>query len=76
MTNRKSKELLLTPVVVSRNENERVLIESSINSLRISIAIKKVDEIEKILSHKFLRFMMMRADNFIILRRKPVKVCF
>ena len=74
--NRKSKELLLTPVVVSRNENERVLIESSINSLRISIAIKKVDEIEKILSHKFLRFMMMRADNFIILRRKPVKVCF
>jgi actin related protein 2/3 complex, subunit 4 len=76
MINRKNKELLLTPVVVSRNENERVLIESSINSLRISIAIKKVDEIEKILSHKFLRFMMMRADNFIILRRKPVKVCF
>jgi len=65
---------LLTPLVISRNENERVLIEGSINSLRISIAIKKVDEIEKILSHKFLRFMMMRADNFIILRRKPVKV--
>ena len=65
---------MLTPLVISRNENERVLIEGSINSLRISIAIKKVDEIEKILSHKFLRFMMMRADNFIILRRKPVKV--
>jgi len=30
------------PVVISRNENERVLIESSINSIRISIAIKKV----------------------------------
>ena len=62
------------PVVISRNENERVLIEGSINSIRISIAIKKADEIEKILSHKFMRFMMMRADNFIILRRKPVKV--
>lgn len=64
------------PVVISRNENERVLIEGSVNSIRISIAIKKSDEIEKILSHKFMRFMMMRADNFIILRRKPVKVIF
>ena len=62
------------PVVISRNENERVLIEGSVNSIRISIAIKKSDELEKILSHKFMRFMMMRADNFVILRRKPVKV--
>jgi actin related protein 2/3 complex subunit 4 len=30
--------------------------------------------LEKILCHKFMRFMMMRADNFVILRRKPVKV--
>jgi actin related protein 2/3 complex subunit 4 len=60
--------------VISRNENERVLIEGSVNSIRISIAIKKSDELEKILSHKFMRFMMMRADNFVILRRKPVKV--
>ena len=39
---RGSKELLLTPVVVSRNEKERVLIEGSVNSIRISIAIKQV----------------------------------
>jgi len=37
-----SKELLLTPVVISRNEKERVLIEGSVNSLRISIAVKQV----------------------------------
>jgi len=67
-----SKELLLTPVVVSRNEKERVLIEGSVNSLRISIAIKQMDDIEKILCHKFTRFMMMRAENFIILRRKSI----
>ena len=73
---RSSRELLLNPVVVSRNERERVLIESSINSVRISIAIKQADEIEKILVHKFTRFMMMRADNFVILRRKPVKMTF
>lgn len=68
-----SKELLLTPVVISRNEKEKVLIEGSINSLRISIAVKQADEIEKILCHKFMRFMMLRAENFIILRRKPVE---
>ncbi|KAJ7383188.1 Actin- protein 2/3 complex subunit 4 [Desmophyllum pertusum] len=70
---RSSKELLLTPVVVSRNEKEKVLIEGSINSLRISIAVKQADEIEKILCKKFMRFMMMRAENFFILRRKPVE---
>ena len=70
---RSSKELLLTPVVISRNEKEKVLIEGSINSLRISIAVKQADEIEKILCHKFMGFMMMRAENFVILRRKPVE---
>lgn len=71
---RTSKELLLTPVIISRNEKEKVLIETSINSVRISIAVKQADEIERILCHKFMRFMMMRAENFIVLRRKPVEV--
>lgn len=124
----------MTAVVVSRNEKEKVLIEPSINSIRISISIKQADDIERILCHKFMRystscvaqfislwfwcylfciqlsnsycklrfsktfivitlplsriitdlviifrFMMMRAENFIILRRKPVEVsplCF
>ena len=68
-----SKELLLTPVEIARNEKEKVLIESSINSIRVSIAIKQADEIEQILCQKFMRFMMMRAENFIILRRKPIE---
>nr|CAD7197524.1 unnamed protein product [Timema douglasi]CAD7256576.1 unnamed protein product [Timema shepardi]CAD7402059.1 unnamed protein product [Timema cristinae]CAD7402181.1 unnamed protein product [Timema poppensis]CAD7427619.1 unnamed protein product [Timema monikensis]CAD7569689.1 unnamed protein product [Timema californicum] len=70
---RTSKELLLCPVVISRNEKEKVLIESSINSVRVSISVKQSDEIEHILCHKFMRFMMMRAENFVVLRRKPVK---
>jgi actin related protein 2/3 complex, subunit 4 len=64
---------LLTPVVISRNENEQVLIEPSINSIRVSIRIKQADEIERILCHKFTRFLMQRAENFVILRRKAVK---
>ncbi|THH19961.1 hypothetical protein EW146_g1321 [Bondarzewia mesenterica] len=68
-----SKEVLLNPLIISRNENERVLIEPSVNSIRLSIKIKQADEIERILCHKFTRFMMQRAENFIVLRRKPVK---
>ena len=70
---RSSKELLLTPLTVSRNEKEKVLIEGSVNSIRVSIAIKQADEIEKILCRKFMRFMMMRAEHFFILRRKAVE---
>ena len=39
---RSSKELLLQPVVISRNDKEKVLIEGSINSVRVSIAVKQV----------------------------------
>lgn len=66
--------MLLNPLTVSRNENEKVFIEPSINSVRISIRIKQADEIENILVHKFTRFLTQRAEAFFILRRKPVKV--
>jgi len=39
----------------------------------MSIKIKQADEIERILCHKFTRFMMQRAESFIVLRRKPVQ---
>lgn len=71
---RTSPEVLLTPLTIARNENERVLIEPSINSIRISIKIKQADEIEHILVHKFTRFLTQRAESFFILRRKPIKV--
>ena len=68
---RTSRDLLLQPITISRNENERTLIEASINSVRVSICIKQADEIEEILTHKFTRFLMQRAEQFVILRRKP-----
>lgn len=40
----------------------------------MSIKIKQADEIERILCHKFTRFLMQRAESFIVLRRKPVQV--
>ncbi|CAI9268729.1 unnamed protein product [Lactuca saligna] len=68
-----SLELLLNPVVICRNEAEKCLIETSINSLRISLKVKQADELENILTKKFLRFLSMRAEAFQVLRRKPVQ---
>lgn len=69
-----SPEVLLNPLTVARNDHEKVFIEPSINSVRISIKIKQADEIEHILVHKFTRFLTQRAEAFFILRRKPIKV--
>ena len=67
-----SKEVLLSPVVIARNESERTLIEPSINSIRVSICIKQSDEIEKVLVDRFARFLSQRAEDFVILRRSPI----
>lgn len=71
---RKTPEALLNPLTIARNENEKVLIEPSINSVRVSIKIKQADEIETILVHQFTRFLTGRAESFYILRRKPIDV--
>lgn len=60
-------------MLIARNENEQILIEPSINSVRISIKIKQADEIEQILVHKFTRFLTQRAEHFFILRRVPIQ---
>lgn len=72
---RTSPELILNPLTVSRNQEERVLIEPSVNSVRVSLKIKQADEIEHILVHKFTRFLTQRAEAFFVLRRKAVEVC-
>jgi actin related protein 2/3 complex subunit 4 len=69
----KSPEVVLNPVVISRNEGERVKIEPSINSMRVSIRIKQADVLEEVLVAKFMRFLMQRAERFVVLRRKPIE---
>jgi actin related protein 2/3 complex subunit 4 len=71
---RTSPEVLLTPLTIVRSETERVLIEPSVNSLRLSIKIKQADDIERILCKQFTRFMTGRAESFVVLRRKPIEV--
>lgn len=69
---RSSKELLLQPITITRSEREAVLIEPSINSVRVSVRIKQADELERLLAGKFSRFLAQRAEQFIILRRRPL----
>lgn len=69
---RTSPELQLNNLVIARNKDERVLIEPSVNSVRVSIKVKKADETEDILVFKFSRFLSQRAESFFILRRKPI----
>jgi len=67
-----SEELLLNSVTIRRSEHEYITIEPAVNSVRLSIKIKQLDEMDRILANKFARFLMQRAENFIILRRKPM----
>jgi len=67
-------ELLLNPVVISRSHSEKVLIEASINSVRVSLAIKIADQLERYICEKMVRFVNLRAEFFVILRRTPLKV--
>ena len=69
---RASKELLLQPVLITRSEREAVLIEPSINSTRVSVRIKQADDMERILARKFASFLGQRAEQFRIMRRRPV----
>ncbi len=68
-----NKELLLAPITHNRTERECVLIEPSINSTRISVRIKQADELERLLAGMFTRFLAQRAEQFVILRRRPIE---
>lgn len=65
---RSSKELLLQPVIISRNDKEKVLIEGSINSVRVSIAVKQVSHVA-VWSHFFSPAKYCLTLTFIMKRQ-------
>eukprot|EP00403_Amphidinium_massartii_P034431 CAMPEP_0178437364 /NCGR_PEP_ID=MMETSP0689_2-20121128/34950_1 /TAXON_ID=160604 /ORGANISM="Amphidinium massartii, Strain CS-259" /LENGTH=163 /DNA_ID=CAMNT_0020059555 /DNA_START=76 /DNA_END=563 /DNA_ORIENTATION=+ len=77
--NRPEIEMQDTPGVlpralhITRDENERCLIEPSVNSVRVSIKVRQPDETERMLSRKFSSFFAQRAEHFVILRKKPIE---
>ena len=66
-----NSELCNKPIVITRSEEEKVLIESSINSVRISVLIKKHGDLEKLLVGIYTKFLMNRANRLNIFRKVP-----
>eukprot|EP01102_Stenamoeba_stenopodia_P004966 TRINITY_DN15467_c0_g1_i1.p1 TRINITY_DN15467_c0_g1~~TRINITY_DN15467_c0_g1_i1.p1 ORF type:complete len:178 (+),score=22.48 TRINITY_DN15467_c0_g1_i1:101-634(+) len=66
-------ELLLNSVIIHRNAREKCLIEASINSVRVSFTLRVVDEITRYICEKLVRFIQLRAELFVVLRRTSVK---
>jgi actin related protein 2/3 complex subunit 4 len=62
---------LLAPITIARGESERTLIEASVNCVRISVCVKKGQEIEHLLTAQIAKFLQLRADKFEVLRRMP-----
>merc|ERR1711916_8149 len=63
-----SKELLMTPVVISRDKGDLV----SSESVLIEASIKQADDLGQMLVRKYVSFLQQRAEHFFVLRRKPV----
>lgn len=66
---KESQELISKPVIISRNEDEKVEIETSINSVRINVAVKKYQEIDKLIVGIYSKYLMNRANQLNILRK-------
>jgi actin related protein 2/3 complex subunit 4 len=66
-------ELLGNPILICRDEQERTLIEPSINSVRVSLSFKMSDANTRMIGEKYIGFLEKRAGAFHILRRKPVE---
>jgi len=67
-----AKEVIMTPYILSRSEGEKVMIEPSINSIRLSVRVQQPDSLTSVLVDRYARFLMLRAEQFKILRRKPM----
>merc|ERR1712166_376086 len=65
--------LVLQPIVISKGSLDRVKLEVSINSVRVSLAIQMKDDVEKMIGRKYMAFMMRRAETFQVLRKVPVE---
>ena len=70
---RTTEEVIARPITIRRSQYESIYIETSINSVRISVQVKQVDDVDKLLSKMFMRFLSQRADQFRVLRRKPIE---
>lgn len=68
---KENDELLMKPIIICRNEEEKVEIEPSINSVRVNVVVKKHANLEELLMNIYSKYLMNRADRLNILKKKP-----
>ena len=68
-----SPELINKPIMITRNEEERVEIQSSINSVQVHISLKKHADIERLIISIYAKYLMNRANKLNILRKGAKK---
>ena len=61
-------EILLNPIIISRSDKEKILIEGAANSVRISIKIKQLDDLDAVLADRFSRFLMPGSISMQVVR--------
>lgn len=66
------KAVIAVPITITRSETESCYIETSVNSVRISLKVKQLDNVDRLIAKMFMRFLCQRADQFRVLRRKPI----
>ena len=64
------KELKATPIKINRDADRQILIEPTINSVRISYKIKDNNETEKLLIKNYGIFLQRRANELKVIRKK------
>ncbi len=67
---KESLELLNNPIILCRNEDEKIEIEPSYNSVRINIVTKKHGDMDALLIDIYTQYLMARTDKLNVFRKK------
>ncbi|CAL5996188.1 Arp [Hexamita inflata] len=67
-----NQDMIYPPVMLQKSPEQKVLVESSVNSVRVSVLFKKTDQVDQYLTNKYLRFIESQADDLKIIRKTPV----
>jgi len=67
---KESLELVNNPIILCRNEDEKIEIEPSYNSVRINIVSKKHGDLDALIIDIYTQYLMARTDKLNVFRKK------
>jgi len=67
---KESLELVNNPIIICRNDEEKIEIEPSFNSVRINILVNKHGDLDSLLIDIFTQYLMARTERLNLFRKK------